>query len=98
MERIKAFFLCTWPAVKWVYMITVKHWRPTIGSAFALFLAWSVVLGKIDFVTATGALLIMWVGGYVNRRIDLSAVGKVFNESDTESNAEEKQNTEADDE
>lgn len=94
MERIKAFFLCIWPAVKWVYMITVKHWRPTIGSAFALFLAWSVVLGKIDFVTASGALLIMWVGGYVNRRIDLSAVGKVFNET----KPEETQNAEADEE
>jgi hypothetical protein len=93
MKHTKALFLCIWPAIKWIYMITVKHWRRTIGSVFALFLAWSVVLDKLDFTTAAGALLIMWVGGYVNRRIDLSAVGKVFNES-----ASDEKQTKADDE
>ena len=53
-----------------IYRVIVKNWRATIGSLFALVLAWLVVLEQVTFQTAGAALLIMYVGGYVNRRID----------------------------
>jgi hypothetical protein len=85
MQSIKQFFIWIWPGIKWTYYITVKHWRRTIGSLFALFLAWSVVMEKLEFKTAGGALLIMWVGGYVNRRIDFSTVASAFRETPADS-------------
>ncbi len=37
--------------------------------------------GQIDFQTAAGALTILWIGGYVNRRLDFSAISKIFKDT-----------------
>lgn len=65
-----------------VFRVISKYWRTTIGSLFALILAWRVMLDKLSFQTAGAILLILWVGGYVNRRIDpFGAFKKENNES-----------------
>lgn len=78
---MKDFWKSAWPWIKEASIIVGKHWRPTIGSLFALFTAWLYIVGKIDFQTAAGALTILWIGGYVNRRLDFSVIGKIFKDS-----------------
>jgi hypothetical protein len=70
-----------WPWIQEVAGVIWKYWRPTIGSLFALVTAWMYLAGQIDFQTAAGALTILWIGGYVNRRLDFSAISKIFKDT-----------------
>jgi hypothetical protein len=62
---------------KKVLVVVSKHWKDTIGSLFALVLAWLVMFNKVSYEVAGAVLLILWVGRFVNRKIDpLSAFRK----------------------
>jgi len=77
------------PALLRVGTVIWKYWRQTVGSLFALSTAWMYLMGKIDFQTAAGALTILWIGGYVNRRLDFSVISKIFKETKEEKTDEE---------
>jgi hypothetical protein len=55
---------------KKVFVVVSKHWKDTIGSLFVLVLAWNVKTGEVSYGVAGSVVFILWVGRFVNRRID----------------------------
>jgi hypothetical protein len=49
---------------KKVLVVVSKHWKDTIGSLFALVLAWLVMFNKVSYEVAAAVLIILWVGRF----------------------------------
>lgn len=55
---------------KGILAALVKNWRDTIGSLFVILLAWLVLFEQVSYQTAGVVLTILWVGRFVNRKLD----------------------------
>jgi hypothetical protein len=60
-----------------------KYWRSAFGGLSIAALAWMLALGYITETRAFGVAIVLWTGGFVNRRIDPLSIWKRGGESGT---------------